>query len=340
MRHSEVAGVTNIISFPGLGIGEMKLKEVAFNILGKDVAWYGIIITIGIILSFWYVHWRATKFEGVKSDDVFDYAIFAVVMAIIGARAYYVLTTLDVYEYKTFYDVIAIWNGGLAIYGGLIAGCVTVIIVSVVKKINPLKILDPLGPGVMIGQAIGRWGNFVNAEAFGRETTLPWRMGIQNIYHLDTIYVHPTFLYESLWNIIGFLIINATYKHKRFNGQPLFMYVSWYGFGRMLIESLRTDSLYVGPFRISQLIGFVTFIAGIICLIVLSFISDKKYKAQLAADTEKENSSTLFEEGKENTGASSEKSEDVSADDEKKEEADEIKQDNKEQEKKDDGKDN
>jgi len=319
----------------------MKLKEVAFNILGKDVAWYGIIITVGIILSFWYVHWRATKFEGLKSDDVFDYAIFGVIIAIIGARAYYVLTTLDVYEYNSFYDVIAIWNGGLAIYGALIAGSITMIVVSIVKKINPLKILDPLGPGVMIGQAIGRWGNFVNAEAFGRETTLPWRMGIQNIYHIDTIYVHPTFLYESLWNILGFIIINASYKHKRFNGQPLFMYVSWYGFGRMLIESLRTDSLYVGPFRISQVIGLVTFIVGIICLIVLSFISDKKYKAQLAAETEKENNSTLFEKEDENTDEGTSKEEKAEASEEKSEDnTEDNKQGNEEQEKNNDGKDN
>ena len=135
----------------------------------------------------------------------------------------------------------------------------------------------------MIGQMIGRWGNFVNAEAFGSETTLPWRMGIQNIYHLDTIYVHPTFLYESLWNLIGFGIANILYRHKRFGGQIFLFYISWYGFGRMLIESLRTDSLYVGPFRISQLVGLASFVLGLTFTIILSFRSDKKYKAELAA---------------------------------------------------------
>jgi len=303
--------LVNIISFPGLGIGEMKLNTVAFNILGKDVAWYGIIITLGIILAFLYTNWRATKNEGMKSDDVLDYAIFSVVAAIIGARAYYVITTLDVYDYDSFYDVIAIWNGGLAIYGGLIAGLITLLIVSKFKKLHPFKILDAVCPGVMIGQMIGRWGNFVNAEAFGSETTLPWRMGIQNIYHLDTIYVHPTFLYESLWNLIGFGIANILYRHKRFGGQIFLFYISWYGFGRMLIESLRTDSLYVGPFRISQLVGLASFVLGLTFTIILSFRSDKKYKAELAAAEAAEKESTLFEaeESKENKEEKSESAE-------------------------------
>ena len=287
--------MTNIISFPGLGIGEMKLNTVAFNLLGKDVAWYGIIITFGIICGFMYINWRATKFEGIKSDDVLDYAIFSVVIGILGARAYYVLTTLDVYEYNSFYDVIAIWNGGLAIYGGLIAGLITILVISKIKKINPIKFLDAVCPGIMIGQMIGRWGNFVNAEAFGAETTLPWRMGICNVFHLDTIYVHPTFLYESLWNLVGFIIANIVYKHKRFNGQIFLFYISWYGFGRMLIESLRTDSLYIGPFRISQLVGLASFVLGITFTIILSFRADKKYKAELAAAEAAENESTLFE---------------------------------------------
>jgi len=275
--------MTNIISFPGLGIEGIKLNTVAFNLFGKDVAWYGIIITFAIICAFTYVNWRATKVEGLRSDDVLDYAIFAVIFAILGARAYYVLTTLNVHNYDSFYDVIAIWNGGLAIYGGLIAGLITILIVSKFKKLSPWKILDPLGPGLMLGQAIGRWGNFVNAEAFGTETTLPWRMGIQNIYHIDTIYVHPTFLYECIWNLIGFAWVNLIYKKKRFDGQIVLTYIVWYGFGRMLIESLRTDSLYVGPFRISQLVGLGSVVVGIVLMLILAFKSDKKYALENAA---------------------------------------------------------
>ena len=274
----------NYLSFPGLGIGEFEIRPVAFNLFGKNIMWYGVIITCGILLAFLYVRFRAVKFEGISADDVLDYTIFTVLLSVLGARAYYVLTNLD--RYRTFYDIIAIWNGGLAIYGAIITGTVTILVISAIKRIKPTKMLDATALGVMIGQIIGRWGNFTNAEAFGCETDLPWRMGIRNAYHPETIYVHPTFLYESLWNLLGFLILNALYKKKKFDGQVTLMYFIWYGFGRMFIEQLRTDSLYVGPFRISQVVGFLSFFLGMILLIVFLFRAERKERALEAAAEE------------------------------------------------------
>lgn len=302
--------MTSIISFPGLGIGEFSINSVAFSLFGHNVTWYGIIVTSGIVAGFLYALYRA-KFENIKSDDVLDEAIFLIIFSIIGARLYYVLTSSQ--EYKSLYDVIAIWNGGLAIYGGIIAGAITTFVVAKVKKLNFLKFFDMIAPGLMLGQAIGRWGNFMNAEAFGGETTLPWRMGIQNIFHIETIYVHPTFLYESLWNVVGFVIINALYKKKRFNGQIFLMYATWYGFGRMLIEGLRTDSLYVGPFRISQLVGAASFIAGLVLLIIFSRRASIK-AAVSASDAELSADDVSAAPDTDNSGAKEENKTDVSAD--------------------------
>ena len=268
------------VSFPGLGIDSFDLNSVAFTLFDKvKVHWYGIIITLGIILAFSYCAWRA-KQAAIIFDDLLDMTIFAVIFGIIGARLYYVLTSLD--EYKSFYKMIAIWEGGLAIYGGLIAGGLTVFLVCKYKKISFMKVADSAAPGVMIAQALGRWGNFFNGEAYGEEllegSPLYFiRMGlIPNIESSTRMhYFHPTFLYESLWNIIGFVIINLIYKKKKFDGQIFYMYVAWYGFGRMLIEGLRTDSLYVGAFRISQVVGFICFVVGTL-LLVLNLIKSRR----------------------------------------------------------------
>ncbi|MBE6563863.1 MAG: prolipoprotein diacylglyceryl transferase [Ruminococcaceae bacterium] len=248
----------NTLSFPGLGIGEFTVSRTAFTIFGHEIRWYGVIITLGILLACTYIAWRA-KQAGISVDDVLDYAIFTVLFGILGARLYFVLMNLDTYH--SLYDVLAIWNGGLAIYGGIIGGALTILIVSKHKRIDPLLMLDCVAPGVMIGQILGRWGNFFNVEAFGYETDLPWRMGI--ITKTGTVYVHPTFLYESLWNLLGFALINLFYKKKAYNGQILFLYIAWYGFGRMFIEGLRTDSLYIGPVRVSQALAFVSFVAAV-----------------------------------------------------------------------------
>ncbi len=259
------------ISFPGIGIDNFQVNRVAFSIGNLEVRWYGIIITLGIILAVFYCLYRA-KQEQISTDDLLDMAIFTIIFSIIGARLYYVLTSLS--EYDSFWDAIAIWEGGIAIYGAIIAGAITIYVVCRIKKISFAKSLDMVAPAVMIGQIIGRWGNFFNGEAYGREITEDSifyfiRMGlIPNIESMSKMhYFHPTFLYESIWNLIGFIIINILYKKKKFDGQVCIMYLTWYGFGRMLIEGLRTDSLYVGPFRISQVVGFACFVLGTIALI-------------------------------------------------------------------------
>jgi len=205
--------MTHYISFPGLGIGEMQIDRVAFTIFGREVMWYGIILTLGIICAFAYISWRATKL-GLVFDDMLDFVLITVPVAIIGARLYYILTESG-NTYNSFYDVIAFWNGGIAIYGAIIAGGISVFLIARHKKIRVLRFFDCATPGVMLGQIIGRWGNFMNAEAFGIDTTLPWRMGISSYAGGYTIYVHPTFLYESLWNLLGFAIINLCFKKRK-----------------------------------------------------------------------------------------------------------------------------
>ena len=251
------------LSFPGLGIPEFEVDRIAFEInIGKlhlAVGWYGMIICIGIMLAVWYVVWRAGQ-NGISFDDILDYALVTVPLAILGARIYYII--FNPYGYDTFYDIIAIWNGGLAIYGAIIVGAICVFTVSKVKKIKFMVMADCTVPAVMLGQLIGRWGNFMNGEAFGAETTLPWRMGVCNqITHFETIYVHPTFLYESLWNLTGFILINIFYKKKKFNGEIMLWYFTWYGIGRAFIETLRQDSLYLGntDIRVSSLLGALCF---------------------------------------------------------------------------------
>ena len=259
------------ISFPGIGIDTFQVSPVAFTVFGLEIRWYGIIITTGIILAVLYAFYRS-KHEGICENDLLDIAIFSIPCSIIGARAYYVLTSLE--EFNSFGEALAIWNGGIAIYGAIIAGAITIYCVCRFKKIKVMKAFDMAAPAVMIGQILGRWGNFFNGEAYGTEVleSSPLyfiRMGLApNIKSYSVMhYFHPTFLYESLWNLIGFIIINALYKKKKFDGQVFLMYITWYGFGRMFIEGLRTDSLYVGVFRISQVVGFVCFVVGSILLI-------------------------------------------------------------------------
>ncbi len=263
------------VSFPGIGIGEFTLDRVAFEIFGKPIYWYGIIITCGILIAFLHAYLR-TKQEGIIADDILDVGLWTVLCGVVGARLYYVL--FDFLErpknYQSFVDVIAIWNGGLAIYGGIIGGTLAILGVSLFKKINPLKVMDTIAPGVMIAQAIGRWGNFFNGEAHGGVVSEGsplyfLRMGLFEDGRMQ--YFHPTFLYESLWNIVGFTLITIFYRKKKFNGQVTLAYFAWYGFGRMFIEGLRTDSLYWGPFRVSQVLGGICFAVGaglmIACLI-------------------------------------------------------------------------
>ena len=294
------------VIFKGFENVAFEFSPVAFTIFGKEIYWYGVVITVGIILSALYAFLRAKKL-GIRIDDMYDYAIFIIIFGVIGARAMYVLTNLG--DYKSFLDVISIWKGGLAIYGGIIAGILVVIIVSKVKNIKILRVLDAIAPAVMIGQALGRWGNYFNQEAFGCSTTLPWGMKswvVQTTGAGSTLegtveyltsnkasieaqgmtvdpngFVHPTFLYECLWNVIGFIIINIFYKKRKFDGQMFLMYITWYGIGRAFIEMLRTDSLYIPgtPVRISMLIGFLCFAGGLAAMIVLGIRSKKHPEA-------------------------------------------------------------
>lgn len=294
----------NHISFPGLGIKEFKLDPEAFNLFGRPVMWYGVIISLGMILAVLYVLYRAKHNENVKTDDVFDFAIWAIPLGVIGARIYYVATKFEEYKadtpLETFKNCIAIWEGGIAIYGAIIGGALGIILVSLNKKIKLGKSFDMVAPGVMIAQAIGRWGNFCNAEAHGGPTSLPWRMGIRNDEYPTTVFVHPTFLYESLWNILGFVLINLFYKKKKYDGQIFVMYLTWYGFGRMLIEGLRTDSLYVLGFRISQVIGFLCFFIGACFLTAMEIVIHLRQKDAIPAEVEiKDEAPEIKEEIKE-----------------------------------------
>ena len=269
------------VSFPGLGIEPFHMDRIAFSLFGIDVNWYGLIITCGMILAVLYALWHA-KIEGVKSDDIIDLALFLIVFGVIGARLYYVIMEFDQYLVTggsfwknltgTLYNIVAVWNGGLAIYGGIIAGFLAAIVVARRKRLRFSVVADIAGPAVMVGQIIGRWGNFVNVEAFGGATDLPWRMGV--LYSFDggitfvtEKFIHPTFLYESLWNLAGLILITYLYQKKKFHGQMFLTYMTWYGFGRTLIEGLRADSLYIGTIRVSQLVGLLTFILGAVLLI-------------------------------------------------------------------------
>ena len=303
---------TNIIEFPNLGLGPWNVNKYAIEIGSFHIAWYGIIITIGIIAAVLYAVWRTKKSEKTfTADDVLDYALWIVVIGILGARLYYVAMTWGGYE--SFLDIFAIWHGGLAIYGGLIAGGLTILVLSLYKGKNPLTFLDIVVPGVALAQAIGRWGNFMNGEAngsilkyefLGHEFTtsrfagmaIKWIMTLKTTPDAIPTYAHPTFLYESLWSILGFVLLNFLYrKKKKFEGQIFFVYIIWYGFGRMFIEGFRTDSLYLGNVRISQLVAMGCVIFGILFYALLS----KRARPVIAAKQDKQEYESLFTEKKE-----------------------------------------
>ena len=254
------------ITFPMLG--NLTLNPPAFfTIFGKTIYCYGVVIALAFLAGMtWSLHW-AKAFD-LREDDLYDVFLWILPAAILGARAYYVLFRLD-YYLENPGEILAVWEGGLAIYGGVIAGIAAVLLVCRRKKIPPLKILDLLAPACMLGQAIGRWGNFFNREAFGRETDVFCRMGLLSADG-NLITVHPTFLYDSLWNFAGFLFLAGMIRHGRrqYNGQCLWLYFLWYGIGRTWIEGLRTDSLMIGAtgIRVSQVLSLAlaVFAAGVL----------------------------------------------------------------------------
>jgi len=253
----------NNISFPEMGIN-FKINPVAFELpVVGEVRWYGILIGLGILLAFLYCSYVAKK-EDVSADTLADIIIYTLPVAIVCARTYYVIFTWDSYK-NNLSDVFKIWEGGLAIYGGIFGAVATGLIYCKIKKLETLKIFDICALGLLIGQAVGRWGNFMNAEAFGTFCSGIFGMSING-----EAPVHPTFLYESLWNVLGLIILSLLHRKRPFNGFTFFSYVTWYGAGRFIIEGLRADSLYLGGFRISQLVALVCVIAGISVICILS----------------------------------------------------------------------
>ena len=252
------------ISFPSLGIS-LNPSRIAFSIGSKPIYWYGIIIAVGFLLAVFYALKRADQF-GLTQDNIIDMLICAVPAAIVFARIYYCIFSWDLYKDDPI-RVLYIWEGGIAIYGGVIGAVLGLTAYAKAKKVKTGALLDIGGLGLLIGQSIGRWGNFMNREAFGSMTDGFLRMGLTDASG-NTIYVHPTFLYESLWNALGLLILHFVSKKRKFDGQVFVMYLGWYGLGRLFIEGLRTDSLYVmgTNLRASQ------FLAGLCVLFAIAFL--------------------------------------------------------------------
>lgn len=249
------------------------MDRVAFSLFGIDVMWYGILIGLGMVIAL-YIDMYESDRVGIGKDAVIDLAFFIIPLGIIGARIYYVLFSWDLYANNpiTAFDIR---GGGLAIHGGILAGILTGYVFSKVKKIPFFKFADVVILGVPIAQAIGRWGNFINQEAHGGPTDLPW--GIM----VDGVKVHPTFLYESIWNLIVFTILLKTRKNKKYEGQIIVEYMVLYSLGRFLIEGLRTDSLMFGAIRMAQFISLLGIVVGVILHFVLSKKSNKNNSLEI-----------------------------------------------------------
>ena len=273
------------IVFPHLGF-DVHVKSTAFSIFGLDVQWYGIMIVIGILLAMTFAY-RNMRRVGIDSDRATDAIIGGILGALVGARAYYVIFNWD--EYKD--DLPSIFNtreGGLAVFGGLIGAVIVGGIICKIRKVKFLPMMDLCGVGFLIGQCLGRWGNFFNQEAFGKNTDSLFCMSGGRVQQwialnyntlgsynegvtMDAAYaVHPCFLYESAWCLLGAVLLGITlYKWRKFDGQIILMYMIWYGFGRFFIEGLRTDSLTIGSLRVSQALSAAICVASLIILIVM-----------------------------------------------------------------------
>ncbi len=270
----------NTVSFPLLGLS-FDIKRVAFEIGPFKVYWYGIIIAVGFILAVLYAYKRAKKF-GVDPDKVFDVAIAGIIGGVIGARLYYVIFSWEKFK-DDFWGIFEIWEGGIAVYGGLIGGVIAGAVVCKISKIKFTAMLDIAVVGFLIGQGIGRWGNFFNVEAYGApmETPLPWGMTSAKIVselgvEAGTL-VHPCFLYESLWCLLGVLVLHLYSKYRRFDGELGLLYCVWYGAERAFVEGLRTDSLYWGDFRVSQVLAVVLCVTATIAWVTIRVIIYKKH---------------------------------------------------------------
>ena len=257
----------NTVSFPGLGIGEFTIDPVAIPI-GKNITieWYAIIICVGILAAFFVCERLAPRFE-LTADHLLDAILVGLPAGFVGARLWYILG--DLKNFDSFMDVIAVWEGGLAIYGGIFGACIAAIFFCRAKKVSLLNMLDIVSIGFMIGQIIGRWGNFANVEVFGVQTDLPWRMGVG----VDCIaeYVHPLFLYESLWNLLGLLLILGYMDFRKYRGEIFLLYTAWYGIGRAWMEPMR-DAAYnlkIFGLRVNMVLAIVMAVLALAAFIIL-----------------------------------------------------------------------
>ena len=275
MSAPELTALKNMpISFPGLfGDWEFNPDPIAIHI-GHGVYWYGIILALGFLAGLILCMKQAKRY-GLTEDHVLDFVLWAVPCCILGSRIYYVLFYLDLYRDAEggldWGRIVAIWDGGIAIYGTVIAGALTVFFFTRLKKLKFGAMTDLAVMGLLLGQIIGRWANFINREAFGSVTDLPWRMRVW-VSAYQSVEVHPTFLYESLWNLAGLLLLLfVVSKSRRFDGENTWFYFLWYGLGRAWIEGLRTASLYLfgwtlfgQPIRVSQVLSAVmAFVAAL-----------------------------------------------------------------------------
>ena len=254
------------VTFPGLGL-EFNINREAFSIGSLSVYWYGIIIASGLVLACIYAFVRADYFK-IDKNKLLNTVIVGIICAIIGARLYYVIFNWSWYS-KHMSEILNFRGGGMAIHGALIGGILAGFIYTKIKKINFFKMADTVMIGIPLGQAIGRWGNYINGEAHGGPTSLPW--GIM----VDGVKVHPTFLYESIWDLGIFIFLWFFRKHKKYEGQLAIYYLILYSLGRFFIEGLRTDSLMIGPLRMAQVISITTII---VCLILHKILSKKNKK--------------------------------------------------------------
>ena len=274
------------ITFPNLGIS-VNPSRVAFNVLGKDIYWYGIIIAAGFLLAVIYAMRRAPSF-GLTEDNILDMLFVAVPLAIVCARLYYCIFYWDLYRDNPI-AILYVREGGLAIYGGVIGAVIGVAIFCRVKKLPIGPLLDVGSLGLLIGQMIGRWGNFMNREAHGAITDGFFKMGIADAAG-NVTYYQPTFLYESVWNLVGFVALHFYSKRRKFDGEVFLLYLAWYGLGRAWIEGLRTDSLYLfnTGIRVSQLLAALSCVAAIAVLVYVRVVRkpqpEKLYVNRIAQD--------------------------------------------------------
>lgn len=303
----------NQVVFPRLGL-DFSISDTAFTIFGLEIKWYGLLITIGMLLAMIYGFSQMKKY-GVDPDRAMDAVIGGVLGGLVGARVYYVIMSWDSYagDWKSIFNIR---NGGLAIYGGIIGALIVGGIVAKIRKVKLLPLFDVVGIGFLLGQGVGRWGNFTNQEAFGCNTRSLFGMSsgkiqqwIMNHGEAATVSsgnamevsqpVHPCFLYESVWCLIGFVLLAVFAKKiRKYDGQIFLIYIAWYGLGRFFIEGLRTDSLMIGSLRVSQGLAAVCVVASVILQIVIGFkVKRMGSDYQLYVDTEE--SKQLIKESEE-----------------------------------------